>query len=116
MAVTPVRTLSPEINVVSPTSTPCTSVMAFHAPGVPSNGAPKSRARGLDCAKAAEAIPAAKRTPKILSRMAPSVSQKGPRPQRGLLRLGRSRRGGGAGRQLGLLVLRFADVASDLVF
>src|SRR5581483_4348983 len=55
MAVTPVRTgptptfsgPSPEISVVWPTSTPFTSVMAFSFPGVPSNGTPKSRARGL---------------------------------------------------------------------
>src|SRR5580698_10550210 len=55
IAVTPVRTgptptfsaPSPEINVVWPTSTPLTSVMAFNGPGVPSNGTPKSRARGL---------------------------------------------------------------------
>ncbi len=55
MAVTPVRTgpsptLSlplPEISVVCPTSTPLTSVMALLAPGVPSKGTPRSRARGL---------------------------------------------------------------------
>src|SRR5580698_1156483 len=54
-AVTPVRTgptptfkaPSPEIRVVWPTSTPLTSVMAFKAPGVPSKGTPRSRARGL---------------------------------------------------------------------
>src|SRR5215831_20570220 len=51
MAVTPVRTgptptcslPSPEISVVTPTSTPFTSVMAFTGPGVPSNGTPRSR-------------------------------------------------------------------------
>src|SRR5438105_13613432 len=60
IAVTPVRTgplptsslPDPEIKVVCPTSTPCTSVMAFSAPGVPSKGTPKSRARGLACATA----------------------------------------------------------------
>src|SRR5438132_2234932 len=54
-AVTPVRTgptptfngPSPEINVVCPTSTPLTSVMAFNGPGAPSNGTPKSRERGF---------------------------------------------------------------------
>src|SRR5438270_117821 len=54
-AVTPVLTgptptfnaPSPEIKVVYPTSTPLTSVSAFSGPGVPSNGTPKSRARGL---------------------------------------------------------------------
>src|SRR5579859_3883452 len=58
MAVTPVRTgplpisslPSPEISVVWPTSTPLTSVIALFGPGVPSNGTPRSRARGLDCA------------------------------------------------------------------
>jgi hypothetical protein len=53
--VTPVRTgplpgtraPSPEINVVCPTSTPATSVIALRGPGVPSNGMPTSRARGL---------------------------------------------------------------------
>src|ERR1700730_15896727 len=55
MAVTPVRTgpfpicslPSPEIRVVWPTSTPFTSVIALLAPGVPSKGTPRSRARGL---------------------------------------------------------------------
>jgi hypothetical protein len=47
MAVTPVRTSSPSISVVYPTSTPATSVIAFHGPGVPSNGMPYARARGL---------------------------------------------------------------------
>src|SRR5258706_408827 len=55
MAVTPVRTgpsptLSfplPEISVVWPTSTPLISVIALNIPGVPSNGTPRSRARGL---------------------------------------------------------------------
>src|SRR5215470_7030366 len=54
IAVTPVRTgptptlsaPSPEIIVFSPTSTPLTSVIAFNAPGVPSKGTPRSRARG----------------------------------------------------------------------
>src|SRR6202451_2200867 len=54
-AVTPVRTgpfptsslPSPEIRVVWPTATPETSVIALSAPGVPSNGMPRSRARGL---------------------------------------------------------------------
>src|SRR5579863_1328144 len=60
MAVTPVRTgpfpttslPSPEMSVVWPTSTPLTSVMALFGPGVPSNGTPRSRARGLDWAYA----------------------------------------------------------------
>src|ERR1700748_1147872 len=55
IAVTPVRIgpwpttsfPSPEIRVVNPTVTPETSVIAFKGPGVPSNGTPKSRARGL---------------------------------------------------------------------
>src|SRR5580692_4771297 len=54
-AVTPVRTgplptfnlPDPEINVVWPTRTPATSVMALSGPGVPSNGTPRSRARGF---------------------------------------------------------------------
>jgi hypothetical protein len=53
-AVTPVRTgprpatslPSPLVSVTKPTSTPFTSVMAFRGPGVPSNGTPRSRARG----------------------------------------------------------------------
>src|SRR5580700_775505 len=57
IAVTPVRTgplpttswPSPEISVLYPTSTPATSVMAFTGPGVPSNGTPRSRARGSVC-------------------------------------------------------------------
>src|SRR6202035_2913711 len=61
MAVTPVRTgplpttslPSPEMIVVWPTSTPLTSVMALLGPGVPSKGTPRSRARGLDWADAA---------------------------------------------------------------
>src|ERR1700732_3934217 len=61
MAVTPERTgptptfsgPAPEIKVVWPTSTPFTSVMAFSGPGVPSNGTPRSRARGLVWATAA---------------------------------------------------------------
>src|SRR3984893_2659347 len=55
MAVTPVRTgplpmtslPSPEMSVVWPTRTPETSVMALEGPGVPSQGTPRSRARGL---------------------------------------------------------------------
>src|SRR6266403_4859014 len=54
-AVTPVRTgplptcsfPSPEMSVVCPTVTPETSVIAFSGPGGPSNGTPRSRARGL---------------------------------------------------------------------
>ncbi len=46
----PVRTLRPSarssISVTWPTVTPATSVMAFNGPGVPSNGTPRSRARG----------------------------------------------------------------------
>ncbi len=61
MAVTPVRTgplpttslPSPEMSVVCPTSTPWTSVMALLGPGLPSNGTPRSRARGLVWAEAA---------------------------------------------------------------
>ncbi len=45
--VTPVRTRSPSISVTYPTSTPGTSVMAFHVPGRPANGIPSARARGL---------------------------------------------------------------------
>src|SRR6185436_20185668 len=59
MAVTPVRTgplptfsgPSPEMSVVTPTSTPEMSVIALSGPGVPSNGTPRSRARGLPCAR-----------------------------------------------------------------
>src|SRR5260370_221077 len=47
MAVTPVRTWLPSISVTYPTSTPGTSVMAFHGPGRPANGSPSPRARGL---------------------------------------------------------------------
>src|SRR6516225_2677116 len=47
MAVTPVRTKLPSISVTYPTSTPRTSVMAFHRPGRPPNGMPRARARGL---------------------------------------------------------------------
>src|SRR6266550_1588007 len=58
ITVTPVRTgpaptfngPSPEMSVVMPTSTPRTSVIAFSGPGVPSNGTPRSRARGFVCA------------------------------------------------------------------
>lgn len=54
IAVTPVRTGPaptcsfpfPEISVSCPTVTPFTSVMAFHAPGVPEKGMPKSLALG----------------------------------------------------------------------
>ena len=53
-AVTPVRTgplpttsgPSPEMMVACPTVTPATSVMALSGPGAPSNGTPRSRARG----------------------------------------------------------------------
>jgi hypothetical protein len=45
----------PEINVVWPTVTPATSVMALKGPGVPSNGTPKSLARGTADAPAADA-------------------------------------------------------------
>src|SRR6266849_9979312 len=57
IAVTPVRTYSPSMSVVCPTSTPAMSVMAFSGPGVPSKGTPRSRARGLAdcCAKASGA-------------------------------------------------------------
>src|SRR4051794_14957535 len=47
IAVTPVRTLSASISVRYPTSTPGTSVIAFHSPGVPANGTPSERARGF---------------------------------------------------------------------
>jgi hypothetical protein len=65
MAVTPVRTGPtptlraplPEISVVSPTSTPFTSVMAFHVPGAPSKGTPRSRARSGLWAPAPEIKP-----------------------------------------------------------
>src|SRR5262245_43283430 len=40
------------MRVVCPTSTPFTSVIAFNGPGFPSNGIPRSRARGLVCAPA----------------------------------------------------------------
>src|ERR1700722_2034026 len=46
IAVTPVRTLSPEISVRYPTCTPGTSVMAFAAPVRPRRGMPRSLARG----------------------------------------------------------------------
>ena len=56
-AVTPVRAgpmptcnfPSPLMIVLWPTSTPLTSVIAFSRPGVPSNGTPRSRARGFPC-------------------------------------------------------------------
>ena len=62
-AVTPVRTGPlpttsfpfPEMSVTCPTSTPATSVMALYRPGVPSNGTPRSRARGF-CAETAVAM------------------------------------------------------------
>ena len=62
-AVTPVRTGPfpttsvplPEMSVVWPTVTLPTSVMALLGPGVPSNGTPRSRARGLDWACSAVA-------------------------------------------------------------
>ena len=58
IAVTPVRTgprpttsgPRPSMSVVCPTSTPATSVIALSGPGVPANGTPRSRARGLVCA------------------------------------------------------------------
>ena len=47
-AVTPVRTLSPRINVAWPTATPATSVMELSAPvGSTPTTMPTSRARGL---------------------------------------------------------------------
>ena len=63
IAVTPVRTgprptsslPSPETSVTWPTSTPATSVIAFSGPGVPSNGTPRSRARGFCAGEAAAA-------------------------------------------------------------
>ena len=62
-AVTPVRTgplptsslPEPRMIVLCPTVTPRTSVIALPGPGVPSNGTPRSRARGLSAARAAEA-------------------------------------------------------------
>jgi hypothetical protein len=56
IAVTPVRMgpfprtnfSEPSIIVVCPTCTPATSVIALKGPGFPSNGMPKSRARGFD--------------------------------------------------------------------
>src|SRR5687767_7005020 len=64
MAVTPVRTLRPSarssISVTCPTVTPATSVIALSGPGLPSNGTPRSRARGparaADAARAAENV------------------------------------------------------------
>ena len=51
MTVTPVRTAAfPPASariVDKPTSTPATSVMPFSFPGMPSNGTPRSRARGF---------------------------------------------------------------------
>src|SRR5438045_795501 len=57
-AVAPVRTGPcpttslpwPRMIVLCPTVTPATSVIALSAPGVPSNGTPRSRARGRVCA------------------------------------------------------------------
>ena len=49
----------PEMSVVWPTSTPLTSVMALLGPGLPSNGTPRSRARGLAWAEAS--VPAKRR-------------------------------------------------------
>ena len=65
-AVTPVRTgplpttslPSPSMSVVCPTSTPCTSVMAFNGPGVPSNGMPRSRARSCRASAATATVAA----------------------------------------------------------
>src|SRR5919198_783975 len=62
IAVTPVRTGPcpttsfpwPRMIVLCPTVTPATSVMALIGPGVPSNGTPRSRARGRFCACATE--------------------------------------------------------------
>src|SRR5947209_122560 len=53
MAVTPVLAgplpitslPSPDMSVLKPTTTPGTSVIAFHSPGIPSKGTPSSRAR-----------------------------------------------------------------------
>jgi hypothetical protein len=53
IAVTPVRTDWPSISVAYPTSTPGTSVIAFHRPGRPPNGIPMERARGLPAGVAA---------------------------------------------------------------
>jgi len=51
MAVTPVRTLSPERSVTCPTFTPVTSVMAFSGPGDNMPGArPRSRMVGRSAA------------------------------------------------------------------
>ena len=50
---------SPEMSVVKPTSTPATSVIALSGPGVPSNGTPRSRARGFCCAVRSTATRAA---------------------------------------------------------
>lgn len=47
IAVTPVRTESPSMIVLKPTSTWATSVIALYVPGVPSNGMPSSLARGF---------------------------------------------------------------------
>src|SRR5262249_34614412 len=55
IAVTPVRTgplptsslPAPEIRVVCPTAMPPTSFIALRGPGIPSNGIPRSRARGF---------------------------------------------------------------------
>src|ERR1700750_3461887 len=47
MAVTPVRMALPSIRVVYPTSTPGTSVMAFHRPGPPAEGDVEGAGAGL---------------------------------------------------------------------
>jgi hypothetical protein len=46
MAVTPVRTDGPSINVVTPTSTPSTSVIALRGPGCPGRTMPSPRVLG----------------------------------------------------------------------
>ena len=46
---------SPRTSVTCPTVTPETSVIALSGPGVPSNGTPRSRARGLSAARPAAA-------------------------------------------------------------
>src|SRR5439155_6441255 len=64
IAVTPVRTgpwpttsfPCPLMIVLCPTVTPATSVIALRGPGVPSNGTPRSRARGRLCACTEDAM------------------------------------------------------------
>jgi hypothetical protein len=51
--VTPVRTDALSIRVAYPTSTPGTSVIAFHRPGVPSKPMPNAQARGFSAGVAA---------------------------------------------------------------